>query len=209
MTTPAPGAAPSAVRDTHALLRSIRALRVVLVHPQDQDGDELAAQLQRIGCTVAVFWPELDVLPPATDLVLLAMQPETLSRKYVWMGLASSPPIIPVLTFENPITLAAVLELGAFATIASPVRSAGLLTAIAVTMHQHKSRRHLERQVERLSSKQVHARVVQQAVSVLMESRGVDPTEAYSLLRSQAMSKRESIESFASTLLKAKAALDF
>lgn len=203
------GSAASAVRDTHAVLKSIRALRLALVHPQDQDGDELAAQLQRIGCKVEVFWPELDVLPPATDLVLLAMRPETLSLKYPWMGLSSSPPVIPVLTFENPITLAAVLDLGAFATIASPVRSAGLLTAIAVTMHQHKLRRNLQRQVERLNSKQVQAHVVQRAVSILMDSRGLDLTEAYSLLRSQAMSKRESIESFASTLLKAKADLDF
>jgi AmiR/NasT family two-component response regulator len=203
------GPATSAVRDTHAVLKSIRALRVVLVHPQDQDGDELAAQLQRIGCTLEVFWPDLDALPAATDLVLLAMRPETLSLKYPWMGLATTPPVIPVLTFENPITLAAVLDLGAFATIASPVRSAGLLTAIAVTMHQHKVRRGLQRQVERLGSKQAHARVIQQAVSVLMERRGVDPTEAYGLLRSQAMIKRESIESFASTILKAKANLDF
>jgi AmiR/NasT family two-component response regulator len=125
------------------------------------------------------------------------------------LGLATSPPVIPVLTFENPITLAAVLDLGAFATIASPVRSAGLLTAIAVATHQHKVRRALQRQIERLGSKQAHARVIQQAVSVLMERRGVDPTEAYGLLRSQAMVKRESIEAFASTILKAKANLDF
>jgi AmiR/NasT family two-component response regulator len=197
------------VGDTHAVLKSIRALRVVLVHPQDQDGDELAAQLRRIGCTLEVFWPDLDVLPAATDLVLLAMRPETLSLRYPWLGLATSPPVIPVLTSENPITLAAVLDLGAFATIASPVRSAGLLTAIAVATHQHKVRRALQRQIERLGSKQAHARVIQQAVSVLMERRGVDPTEAYGLLRSQAMVKRESIEAFASTILKAKANLDF
>lgn len=209
MTAAPRGPAASAVRDTHAVLKSIRALRVALVHPRDQDGDELAAQLQRIGCKADVFWPELDVLPPATDLVLLAMRPETLSLKYPWMGLVSTPPVIPVLTFENPITLAAVLDMGAFATIASPVRSAGLLTAIAVTMHQHRLRRTLQRQVERLGSKQTHARVIQQAVSVLMERRGVDPTQAYGLLRSQAMIKRESIESFANTILKAKANLDF
>ena len=100
------------------------------------------------------------------------------------------------------------LQLDAFATIASPVRSAGLLTAIAVTMHQHRHRRSLERYIDRLESKQAHARVIQQATQVVMATRGVDETEAYKLLRSKAMLQRASIESIANTLIvKARAAL--
>jgi AmiR/NasT family two-component response regulator len=191
------------------VLKDIRALNVVLVHPQDQDGDELGAQLQRIGCKFQIFWPELDALPVGTDLVLLAVRPETLSLKYPWMGRPSTPPLIPVVTFENPITLAAVLQLDAFATIASPVRSAGLLTAIAVTVTQHKARRTLERYIDRLEQKQAHSRVIQQATKIVMESRGVGETEAYNILRSQAMLKRESIEATASGIVKARAALNF
>ena len=194
---------------THAMLKNIRALNVVVVHPQDQDGDELGAQLQRIGCKFQVFWPELDVLPVGTDLVLLAVRPETLSLRYPWMHRAATPPVIPILTFENPITLAAVLQLDAFTTIASPVRSAGLLTAIAVTMNQSKTRRARERYIERLEQKSVHHRIIQQATQIVMESRGLSEGEAYQLLRSQAMIKRESIESIASSLVKAQAALSF
>jgi AmiR/NasT family two-component response regulator len=194
---------------THAMLKNIRELNVVVVHPQDQDCEELGAQLQRIGCRFQTFWPELDALPVGTDLVLLAVRPETLSLKYAWMGRASSPPVIPVLTFENPITLAAVLQLDAFTTIASPVRSAGLLTAIAVTMNQSKARRARERYIERLEQKSAHHRIIQQATQIVMESRGVPEAEAYQLLRSQAMLKRESIESFASSIVKARDALSF
>ncbi len=192
-----------------ASIKDIRSLRIVLLHPPDQDGDELAAQLQRIGCTFTRCWPDLETLPAATDLVLMAVLPETLGLSYPWMGLPTTPPVIPVVSFENPLTLAAVLQLDAFATIASPVRSAGLLTAIAVTMHQHRQRRSLERYIDRLESKQAHARVIQQATQVVMETRGVDETEAYKLLRSKAMLQRESIESVANGILKAKAALDF
>jgi AmiR/NasT family two-component response regulator len=195
--------------DTHAILKDIRGLRVVLVHPQDQDGDELGAQLQRIGCKFQTFWPELDALPVGTDLVLLAVRPETLYSKYPWMGKASTPPVIPVVTFENPITLAAVLQLDAFTTIASPVRSAGLLTAIAITVSQSRARRVRERYIERLEQKQAHHRVIQQATQIMMESRGLGEAEAYRLLRSQAMLKRESIEALASGIVKAKAALNF
>lgn len=194
---------------THAMLKDIRTLNVVVVHPKDQDGDELGAQLQRIGCSFQTFWPELDSLPVDTDLVLLAVRPETPSRVYGWMGKPSTPPVIPVLTFENPITLAAVLRLDAFTTIASPVRSAGLLTAIAVTMHQNRARRTRERYIERLERKSAHSRVIQQATRIVMETRGLMEAEAYRLLRSQAMLKRESIESVASGVVNARAALNF
>ena len=194
---------------THAVLKAIRELNVVLVHPLDQDGEELGAQLQRIGCRFERFWPELDVLPVGTDLVLLAVRPETLSLTYPWMGRPSAPPVLPVVTFENPITLAAVLQLDAFTTIASPVRSAGLLTAIAVTVSQSKARRALERYIDRLEQKQAHQRVIQQATQIVMESRGLEEDAAYQLLRSQAMLKRESIEVLANGIVKAKAALNF
>ena len=206
----APDAAPtdSAARSL-AVLKDIRQLRVLLLHPQDQDGDELCAQLQRIGCRYERCWPSPDALPPATDLVLLAVRPENLAAGCPWLGLATTPPVIPVVAFENPITLAAVLALDAYATIASPVRSAGLLTAIAVTLSQSRARRTRERYIQRLEQKQAHQRVIQQATKIMMETRGLPEQEAYELLRSQAMLRRETIEQVSSGIVKARAALDF
>lgn len=114
-----------------------------------------------------------------------------------------------MVAFENPITLAAVLQLDAFTTITSPVRSAGLLTAIALTVRQSTARRALERYITRLEQKQAQQRVIQQATRIVMESRGLAEGEAYKLLRSQAMTKRESIEVFASGIVKAREALNF
>jgi AmiR/NasT family two-component response regulator len=193
---------------THNVLKDLRGLQVVVLHPRDQDGDELGAQLQRIGCQFETYWPDLDVLPVGTDLVLMAVRPETLSQRYPWMGRLTSPPVIPVVAFENPITIAAVLQLDAYATIASPVRSAGLMTAIAVTLHQSKARRHRERHIERLEQKAAHQRVIQQATQIVMAKRGVPEADAYQLLRSQAMTQRESIESLASGIVKAQATLN-
>ena len=194
---------------THAILKDIRELNVVILHPQDQDGEEISGQLRRLGCKYQAFWPELDALPSGTDLVILAVRPETLSLKYPWMGRPSSPPLIPVVTFENPITVTAVLQLEAFATIASPVRSAGLMTAIAVTISQHRARRAMERYIERMEQKQAHSRIIEQATKIVMESRRIDQVDAYKLLRSQAMLKRESIEVVANGIVKAKDLLNF
>lgn len=194
---------------THEVLKDIRGLRVVLMHPQDQDGDELTAQLQRIGCSCQAFWPSLEALPVGTDLVLLAVRPETVNQIYSWLGKPSSPPVIPVVASENPITLAAVLQLDAFTTLASPVRSAGLLTAIAITLTQTRARRARERYILRLEQKHAHQGLIKQATQIVMQSQGLTEVEAYQLLRSQAMLKREGIEVLAGSIVKAAATLKF
>jgi AmiR/NasT family two-component response regulator len=194
---------------TPAILRDLRSLKVVVIHPQDQDGEELLAQLQRIGCDVQVCWPRLDSLPSDTGLVIMAMRPEALSVEYPWLGTSTSPPVIPVVTYENPITIEAVLRLNAFATIPSPVRSFGLLTAIAVALTQFKASRTRERYIERLEQKQAKVRVIQQATRIVMDSRGVSEDDAYQLLRSQAMLKREQIETVAGDIVKAHETLSF
>lgn len=194
---------------TPAILRDLRSLKVVVIHPQDQDGEELLAQLQRIGCEVHVCWPRLDSLPANTGLVVMAMRPEALSIEYPWLGSSTSPPVIPVVTYENPITIEAVLRLNAFATIPSPVRSFGLLTAIAVALTQFKASRSRERYIERLEQKQAKGRVIQQATRIVMDSRGMSEEDAYQLLRSKAMLKREQIETVAGDIVKAHETLSF
>src|SRR5258708_31434388 len=188
---------------TPAILRDLRSLKVVVIHPQDQDGEELLAQLQRIGCDVQVCWPRLDSLPSDTGLVIMAMRPEVLSLDFPWLGTSMSPPVIPVVTYENPITVEAVLRLNALAMIPSPVRSFGLLTAIAVALTQCQALRQRDRYIERLEKKHTKVRVIPQATQLVMERRGVSEEHAYRLLRSKAMLKREQIEVVASEIVKA------
>ncbi|CAB3761359.1 ANTAR domain-containing response regulator [Paraburkholderia humisilvae] len=197
------------ITGTPSILRDLRSLKVAVIHPQDQDGEELLAQLQRIGCDVEVFWPRLDSLPSGTGLVVMAVRPETLAITFPWLGANSAPPVIPVVTYENPITIEAVLRLNAFATIPSPVRSFGLLTAIAVALTQCKALRMRERYIERLEQKQANLRLIQQAKRIVMDARKVSEDEAYQLLRSQAMLKREQIETIAGEIVKAHETLSF
>jgi AmiR/NasT family two-component response regulator len=94
-------------------------------------------------------------------------------------------------------------------TIPSPVRSFGLLTAIAVALTQCKASRTRKRYIERLEQKQAHLRVIQQAKQIVMRARQVSEEEAYQMLRSQAMLKREQIETIASDIVKAHETLSF
>ncbi|HWX12601.1 MAG TPA: hypothetical protein VNZ04_11490 [Trinickia sp.] len=101
---------------------------------------------------MTMFWLRIDTLPADAGLVLMAVRPETLSMNCPWLATPSAPPVIPVVTHENPITIEAVLQLNAFATIPSPLRSFGLLTAVAVALTRSKTSRARERYIERAAS---------------------------------------------------------
>src|SRR5689334_19418900 len=89
------------------LLRQLRSMNVVVFHPEDQDGQEVIAQLHRIGCRVQAYWPPLEKLPPDVDVVFLAVRPEVLSIDMPWLRRDSAPPVIAVVTYENPVLVEA------------------------------------------------------------------------------------------------------
>jgi AmiR/NasT family two-component response regulator len=184
-------------------LRELRSLRVVVFHPGDQDGQELLAQLQRIGCQAKAFWPPLERLPAHTDLVLFAIQPEVLSMSLPWLSRDDGPPVLPVVNYENPVILEAVLKLNAFGVIPSPVKSTGLLTSIIVAVNQAEKSRAREKYVARLEQRLAGARKVNKAKTILMNSRGLSEEGAYKVIRDQAMSKRVTAEEIADAVIKA------
>lgn len=188
---------------TSRLLRDLRSLRVVVFHPDDQDGRELIAQLHRIGCQAKAFWPPLEKLPDDTRLIFFAIRPEVLSMDLPWLGQENTPPVIPVVTYENPVIVEAVLKLNAFGVIASPVKSSGMLTAMVVAVSQADKLRERERYIARLEQRLSGQRKIAKAKVILMQSKNISEEGAYNLIRSQAMSKRLTTEEIADALIKA------
>ncbi len=188
---------------TPELLREIRSLHAAVIHPDDDDRAELIAQLSRIGCRTCTYWPQADDLPASVDLVFLAVRPESLAVELTWRDRHDAPPVIPVVTYENPIIIEAVMQLGAHCVIPSPVRSFGVLTAISVTMHQHRHRLQLEKRVKRSDEKASERRQIQRATAILSESNGISEEKAYELLRSKSMTDRTPIEQVATAVINA------
>lgn len=64
---------------TSLSLRNLRSLKIAVFHPDDADGRELLAQLERIGCRVKAYWPPHErMLEDEPDLVFLAVRPEVI-----------------------------------------------------------------------------------------------------------------------------------
>ena len=194
---------------TPRLLRELRSLRVVVFHPEDQDGQELIGQLQRIGCQVKAFWPPLDRLPDEADLVFLAVRPEVLSIDLPWLRRENPPPVIAVVTYENPVIVEAVLRLNAYGVIASPVKSFGLLTSMVVAVKQSENTKDRARYVARLEQRLSGQRKIAKAKAILMQSRNMSEEDAYNLIRNRAMTKRVTTEEIADAVIKANEILGF
>ena len=189
--------------DSSSLLRRLRSLNVVVFHPEDQDGQEVIGQLHRIGCRVQAFWPPLDKLPADVDVVFLAVRPEVLSIDLPWLRRDSTPPVIAVVTYENPVLVEAVLALDAYGVIASPVKSFGLLTTMVVAINQAQRGREREKMLVRAEQRLASQRKIAKAKAILMHSRGISEDDAYNLIRSRAMSRRVTTEEIADAVIQA------
>jgi len=188
---------------TPRMLRELRSLRVLLIHPDDADGQELSAQLQRIGCQLRATWPPRDQLPDEVDIVFFAMRPEVMSMDLPWLKREDLPPIIAVVNYENPTIIEAVLRLKATAVVASPVKSFGLLTSVVLARHLAEERHGQQKYIGKLEQRLNGLRKIAKAKQILMSTRGLSEEDAYKVIRDQAMVKRVTTEEIADAVINA------
>ena len=184
----------SLVREAPQILRDLRSLRVCVFHPRDQDGQGLTRQLERIGCQVQAFWPPLPDLPEGTDM---------LGADFAWRQREDAPPVIAVIAYENPTLIEAVLRLGAIATVASPVRSFGLLSVLVLARDWHDTVKKQQKRIAQLEAKLRGARQITEAQEILCTQHGISKEEAYRVIREQAMQKRVTAEEIARSIINA------
>lgn len=194
---------PGALRATPQQLKELRTLTVSVIHPDDSDGRQLTQQLQRIGCKVQAFWPPVQNIGKDVDVVFLAVRPEILNLNMEWARAEDAPTIIAVVNYENPTIVEVVLGLEAKAVLPSPVRSFGLLSSLVLARESHKVNRALTRRLKKVEAKLLGVRHIADAKAILMKTHQVSETEAYDVIREQAMAKRTTTEEVAMAIVEA------
>ncbi|MDO5625356.1 MAG: ANTAR domain-containing protein [Pseudomonadota bacterium] len=188
-------------------LKDLRQLKIVVIHPDDADGQLLTQQLQRIGCQVQPLWPPVQSLPGDADVVFMVVRPDYLhlyrQLRTGWARGTRTPTLIAVVNYENPTIVSAVLELEAQAILPSPVRSFGLLSTLVLARKTHKQLSQQQQHIAKLQTKLLGQRHVTEAKAILMRTHQVSERQAYDLLREQAMNKRSSIEGVAAAIVQA------
>jgi len=193
------------------ILRDIRGLRVQVIHANDAEGQQLVEHLKRIGCFVETAWPAPEAYAETADLVLLSVDQEDRDalQKLFRSRSDKSPTVIAIVGYENPSTLALVLESGALAVVERPIKPFGLLTQIALARSLWTERRAQTRRVRKLERKLTGIQEIQKAKTILMSSHGLSEEEAYGSIRRQAMAKRVSMEEMATAIIRASELLNF
>lgn len=186
-----------------ALLRDLRDLKVLVLHPNNPEGQSLTEHLRRIGCSPLQIWPIPPEPPFDTDVVFLAMEDEARPEieRFIKNLPRPSPTMLAIVGYENPSTLQIVLECGALAVVERPIKPFGLLTNLAIARNLWLEQQRLLKETRKYRRKVLGDQQLARAKAILMAHNGTTESEAYQELRNQAMARRVSIEEVAKSIV--------
>lgn len=187
------------------IFRSLRSLRVMVVHPPDNHGQELVAQLARIGCRTDTLWPGPSAISSSIDVVFIEISdkvPEGFLR-LLNEKREHRPTVIALAGYENPLVLKLMLDIKAEGVITKPLRPYGVLSCLVMARRTWDERRRLNQKIESLQEKIRSNREINRAKAILMKLYDISEEEAYCRIRSQAMAKRASTVSIAHSIINA------
>lgn len=186
-----------------SLLRELPELKIVVIHPPDEEGDALVSHLRRVGCMVSVTWPVPVTLASNADVLFLLIEGEarTATEALLKSLPKPEPTVIAIVNYEDPTTLQLVLESGAFAVVQKPIKPFGLLANLVAARSIWVERQALLKENRKLRRKITSDQAMSRAKTILMASKGIGEVEAYQAIRAQAMSKRLSMEQIASSII--------
>lgn len=187
--------------DNGSLLRQLRRVRMLVIHPEDSEREILLAHLKRVGCTVECRWPPPDSLPDNIDVVLFLLNRNQGDRSLSWMSSAQAIARIAIIAFETPEILGELQRVNAHGVISKPIRIFGILAALttAIGLANHENR--LKQRIRNLDETLKSRRIVEKAVAILCETRQISEDEAYRRLRDKAQNSNVTIASVAAAVI--------
>ena len=192
------------------ILKDLRKLKVLVVHPNDEQGSDICQHIERIGCKVRMVWPCPKHIKSTTDVVFLqTLQDHPFTERPVWLDDGeNNPTIIAIVNYENPTVLQTVYELGAHAIINTPVRPVGLLANLVIARTHWRKELVLGSRVKKLETKLRNIHAVEHAIAILERDNNISREQAYEFIRTKAMERRLTTEDIAQEIVAADKTLE-
>ncbi len=192
------------------ILKDLRKLKVLVIHPNDEQGNDICQHIERIGCKVWMVWPCPKHIKSTTDVVFLkTLQEHPFVGKPKWLtDNKNSPTIIAIVDYENPTVLQTVYELGAHAIINTPVRPFGLLANLVIGRTHWRKELILGSRVQKLETKIRNIHAIEHAIAILERANSISREQAYEFIRSKAMERRLTTEDIAQEIVAADKTLE-
>lgn len=183
------------------MLRRLRRMRVLVIHPDDTERSMFLAHIKRVGCQVEAIWPAPESLPTYIDVVLFLLNPDRNNRTPAWVTTCDTAARIAIIAFETPEILTELQRMNVHGVLSKPVRIFGILAALttAVSLATHEAR--LKQRIKSLDDTLKARRRIEKAVGILSASRNISEEEAYRRLREKAMTSKVTIASVADAII--------
>lgn len=185
-----------------ALLRELRRLQILVIHPSDPERSELVAQLKRIGCKVRVEWPMPSSIGAEIDTVFCLVEDASVGT-LPWVRPRPPIPVVAIIQFEHPTVIRSLIEIGVTGFVGKPIRTFGVLTALIMARSIYRYERNQSAKIAKLKESLKSRRVIEKAVRTLCRANDIDEDEAYELIRRQATSKRLSMGVISESIINA------
>lgn len=188
---------------TDDLVRRLRRMRILVIHPEDEERATFVAHLKRIGCQVDMVWPAPGSLPDYADVVLFLLGPNRDANTVSWMANAGDIARIAIISFETPEILNALERLHVHGVLSKPIRIFGVLAALTTAIGLARHETTLRTRVRALDETLKARRKIEQAVAILSESKNIDEQSAYKRLRDKSQNSQRSIGEIADAIIAA------
>ncbi len=178
----------------------LRALRILVLHPRDRDGDLLIRSLRAMRCQVDWMWPPQPGIRQQADIVFCLIDQRT--RDHIEaLSDHPVPAIVGIADTADPATLGLIEGCSPHAVINKPIDMTAILTNLMVARNNSRYVERLLRKIAKLEDTLRSARKIERAKEILMKQRKIEEPQAYEFLRKQAMKKRVSINVIAGAIV--------
>ena len=175
------------------LLRRMRRMRILVIHPDDAERQMVLAHIKRIGCLVESTWPAPQSLPEHVDVVLFLLSEVHDKGSLSWMAVSETIARIAIISFETPEILSELERLNVHGVISKPIRIFGILAALTTAIGLARHENTLKQRIRSLDETLKARRVIERAIEIFSENKGISKDEAYTRLRDKSQNSKTSI----------------
>ena len=179
---------------------NFRGWSAIILHRPHAAAEAITRQLERIGATAGIVWPELDATSGSADVVFFDADLGH-DGQFPWPPGEAPMPLIALLGSEAPGRVEWAIGRGADAHILKPIGSAGVYSALVIARHAFAARRQLLAEIEDMRDRLRRRPTVARAVIAIMQGEKMNEAAAFRRLRQIAMESRRTIEDAAETVI--------
>jgi AmiR/NasT family two-component response regulator len=171
----------------------------VILHRRDDNVRRLERHLDRCGIKSTVTWPDYNISDSPVDMVFYDGD-NGYDGLFPWPMGQPPMPLIALISSEAPGRLEWILAQETSAHLIKPIQSSGVFSTLVIAYANFERRNAFLSHARDLEARIAQRPVVFSALLKVMDCGGLDNADAFAIIRSAAMSKRQSIEDYCAHL---------